>query len=156
MGGDLFSYFMMSAVFTGPIPLIFLCRRRKTLVRCRELMQSAANQATSTDCVAPLLDLLATPGLERSTFGRLAVLTRLLARLTTEEARGLTAKQCATLASVIRSRLADPELVIAGLLVLAEAQEPCLVDFARKLSQSQKKERLREAATEYLKAVQGE
>jgi hypothetical protein len=151
--GDLLSILLVSAGFTSPLPLIFLCRRRKTLQSCREAIRNTADQASGQDCVGPLLDLMAMPGLKSTHFRLTAALARLLPRVTLTEACALTEVQRATLCKALTRRGADVELVIAGLLVLGAAKDAALTEFAQTLAHSDKDERLSEAAAEYLQAV---
>jgi hypothetical protein len=152
-GGELVSFFLMSALFTSPLPLFLLCRRRKALVSCCEIVRSVADQAMERECAGPLLDLLATHGLESTHFRIEDALARLLPRLTTDEAQGLTEKQRAALRHAITRRGARTELVVAGLLVLGTVQDEELHPLARKLFLYSKNEQVKEAAFEYFKAV---
>jgi hypothetical protein len=154
-GGELASFFLMSVLFTSPLPLILLCRRRKALLSCCEILRSVADQATERACAGPLLDLLGTHGLEGTRYRIEAALARLLPRLTTDEACALTEKQRTALRMAITQRGVRNELVVAGLLVLGTAQDGAIEPLARKRFLYRTNEQVRDAADEYLKNVVG-
>jgi hypothetical protein len=139
----------------SPLPLVLLCRRRKALLSCCEILRSVADQATERACAGPLLDLLGTHGLEGTRYRIEAALARLLPRLTTDEACALTEKQRTALRMAITQRGVRNELVVAGLLVLGTAQDGAIEPLARKHFLYSTNEQVRDAADEYLKNVVG-
>jgi hypothetical protein len=150
---NFFPTLLICVCLASPIPITMLCRKRKPLKDCRELLRNTADEAMGRDCVVPLLDLLAAPGLETVRARLTAALTRTLPKFTGDEARNLTWQQRDTLSTILRQGNVDPELLIAGFLVLGEAKEPSLREFAELLLQTNQNDRVTEAAADYLKQI---